>query len=531
MGLSFSRTIAPAGLSIFILVPSVAAAAGASGTIDAAAFSARVCHSADCATPPPGSINFRPTGATPVTIGDVSGLDGVAWGNELGWITFDPTGPEQVTINSATGALSGKAWSQVSGWINFRPTGYGVSITNQGEFIGWAWAGGPYGGWIKFDCSAPASCVRTDWRPLSARSTPSTSPANGANGPVIGGTGAVSPSDLCPNFEGTQFVVPEGYELRENACEPLAPDVCQNLPGVQAVGPANYVSDEGGFCRLIVDHCPNLPDVQLAVPPGYGLVAEGVCLPARTLKPTDVTDDMSPIAPRPGRTIELETMDEQDVITADASKAQIDRCPDRHGVQAAVPVGYRTDAFGNCVPQSIDYCPNLPGQQTEIPSDLIVDDQGACIATIVDTEAPVAPPSTPAATDATSNATSTSTMTGIAPLATAVSATAGLGWLLYFLLLRRWGRVFDIETGQPLEGVRLLLYHNDGCLIAETTANHSGRYGFRVRPGSYQLRVVRADYALVPGTSLHAYDGGIVHVGWTGCASLDVALRAISQQH
>jgi hypothetical protein len=66
-------------------------------------------------------------------------LNGIAWGNELGWITLNPTGVDGVTINPTTGALSGKAWSQVGGWINFAPTGQGVSISTSGEFSGWAW--------------------------------------------------------------------------------------------------------------------------------------------------------------------------------------------------------------------------------------------------------------------------------------------------------------------------------------------------------------------------------------------------------
>ena len=145
------------------------------GTIDATSHSAKVCHDDACTTY--GSINFLPSGAqAPVTITDTS-VTGYAWGDEMGWINFAPTGTG-VIVNPTTGELSGTAWSQSSGWINFRPANagtlsggipIGVSITSTGEFYGWAWNGGAYGGWIKFDCTTALTCVKTDWRKVSNR--------------------------------------------------------------------------------------------------------------------------------------------------------------------------------------------------------------------------------------------------------------------------------------------------------------------------------------------------------------------------
>jgi hypothetical protein len=53
--------------------------------------------------------------------------------------------------------------------VNFRPTNGGVTINGNGEWNGYAWVGGLYGGWIKFDCASPSSCVKTDWRAVQYR--------------------------------------------------------------------------------------------------------------------------------------------------------------------------------------------------------------------------------------------------------------------------------------------------------------------------------------------------------------------------
>ena len=58
------------------------------GTLSGKVF---VCHDSACSTPTPGVITFSVTGISPVTISD-SGLVGTAWGNEIGWINFAPTG-------------------------------------------------------------------------------------------------------------------------------------------------------------------------------------------------------------------------------------------------------------------------------------------------------------------------------------------------------------------------------------------------------------------------------------------------------
>lgn len=157
---------------------SFAFASETSGTILSGSQYTRVCHDSACSTY--GTLNFLPTVSattTAITITDTA-ITGYVWGNETGWINFAPTGAG-VTVDAATGRMYGTAWSQAGGWINFRPSNsgtivngvpIGVSITAEGAFYGYAWFGGVYGGWIKFDCSSSSTCVKTDYRTTSYRS-------------------------------------------------------------------------------------------------------------------------------------------------------------------------------------------------------------------------------------------------------------------------------------------------------------------------------------------------------------------------
>ena len=76
-------------------------------------------------------------------------------------IHFDKI-PEGVYVaNPGTGLLAGVT-KTASGYINFSVTGQKVIIDpTSGEWSGWAWATGPSGGWVKFDCTKTASCVKT----------------------------------------------------------------------------------------------------------------------------------------------------------------------------------------------------------------------------------------------------------------------------------------------------------------------------------------------------------------------------------
>jgi hypothetical protein len=312
---------------ILFLLPVFVNASESSGTIQSGNKNALVCHSVDCVSPAPGVINFAPTGTTPVTITDAGGIDGIAWGNEIGWINFDPTGAEGVTINPTTGVLSGKAWSQVSGWINFSVTGQSVVINNAGEFFGYAWAGGPYGGWIKFDCAFAGACVKTDWRPVSARvatnpSTPTASPGSTAQTP------------------DTPIV-----------------DACPNVMGQQDEVPTNYSKDQGGLCLIKIDYCKNIEGEQLTIPSQYILDGSGQCV----VLSNENKDEFFP-AP---------------IMENGEKKYEYDYCPNFFGTQSQIPPGFVLDgAF--CVPSELDYCPNIYGNQYSLPEKMKISNEGYC---------------------------------------------------------------------------------------------------------------------------------------------------------
>jgi hypothetical protein len=100
-----------------------------------------------------GWINFEPLQGPGVTV-TATGLSGYAWGENIGWVNLSPaTGG---VVNDGAGNLSGYAWGENVGWINF----YGVFIHPvTGEFSGYAW--GENIGWINF---APGGIgIKTSW--------------------------------------------------------------------------------------------------------------------------------------------------------------------------------------------------------------------------------------------------------------------------------------------------------------------------------------------------------------------------------
>jgi len=113
-----------------------------------------------------GWLNFDPNTGDGVQVGsDV--LTGWVWAENIGWISLScentascPTVSYGVT-NDGGGNLSGYAWAENVGWINFDPnvpgddTKYGVTIDANGNFDGWAW--GENIGWIHFQSASPVA--------------------------------------------------------------------------------------------------------------------------------------------------------------------------------------------------------------------------------------------------------------------------------------------------------------------------------------------------------------------------------------
>ena len=118
-----------------------------------------------------GWINFGTTNGN-VHVTD-AGLSGYALGENIGWIYLGDI------TNNGEGTLSGYGWGENVGWIKFNPTNGGVIINSSGEFTGSAL--GEDIGWIIFGGDYK---VKTDWRPISARTTTvvAVSPGGGGGG-------------------------------------------------------------------------------------------------------------------------------------------------------------------------------------------------------------------------------------------------------------------------------------------------------------------------------------------------------------
>ncbi|MBI1998888.1 MAG: hypothetical protein HYS73_00955 [Parcubacteria group bacterium] len=76
-------------------------------------------------------------------------VNGYAWSDNIGWISFDDG---NVNVDETTGAFSGYAWSDNIGWINFAPDASGaLESPKTGVFVGLAAAGDskPVTGWAR----------------------------------------------------------------------------------------------------------------------------------------------------------------------------------------------------------------------------------------------------------------------------------------------------------------------------------------------------------------------------------------------
>ncbi|MBN2269319.1 MAG: hypothetical protein JXN61_01820 [Sedimentisphaerales bacterium] len=118
-----------------------------------------------------GWLNFEPSEGPGVTVNE-SSVSGYVWAQNIGWINLSPAAYGGV-FNDGTGVLSGYAWGQNVGWINFNPTvpddptHYGVIIDADGNFAGWAW--GQNIGWIHFQSAIPVAYkVQTSWVPTGS---------------------------------------------------------------------------------------------------------------------------------------------------------------------------------------------------------------------------------------------------------------------------------------------------------------------------------------------------------------------------
>ncbi len=60
-----------------------------------------------------------------------------AWGENVGWINFQPSFGPGVTVTDST--VEGYAWGENIGWISLSPTNGGIVNDGNGNLSGYAW--------------------------------------------------------------------------------------------------------------------------------------------------------------------------------------------------------------------------------------------------------------------------------------------------------------------------------------------------------------------------------------------------------
>jgi hypothetical protein len=212
-----------------------------------------------------GWLNFDPSQGPGVTV-YADHLTGYVWAENIGWIKLgvDAGGPyDNTTVDNwgvnkdSLGNLSGWAWVENAGWICFScdTTGtcatvsYGVAIDPEsGDFSGYAW--GENIGWIKFDHSqANLYGVKTAWNDADAddiHGDLDNCPFNYNPGQADGDSdGLGDVCDTCPND-------PNNDSDNDSLCGDA-----DNCPGVsnsdQLDADLDLIGDE-------CDTCPDDPD-------------------------------------------------------------------------------------------------------------------------------------------------------------------------------------------------------------------------------------------------------------------------------
>src|SRR3989344_3262563 len=135
----------------------------------------------------------------------------------------------------------------------------------------------------------------------------------------------------------------------------VAPDVCPNIDGEQASVPDGFVVDESGNCvedtpAPAVDACPNIEGDQASVPDGFVVDGNGDCVEDAPVNPLTLTPEEECAAN--GGTWNVDTSDcytlaeqAQDACEAEdgtwnGTDCIPDACPNINGAQATLPDGY-----------------------------------------------------------------------------------------------------------------------------------------------------------------------------------------------
>jgi len=184
------------------------------------------------------------------------------------------------------------------------------------------------------------------------------------------------PVDFCPNIAGNQLSVPVGMIVNSSGdCVTPSADMCPNITGIQLTVPAGMVLNSSGNCveSATGDMCPNIPGIQSSVPSGLLVDGLGNCV---SPSPTDLCPNIIGNQALIPAGMIIDSLGNCVVSPSGGT----DVCPNIPGNQATVPVGLVTDSSGNCVvPSGSDMCPNITGFQATVPSGMIVDSLGNCV--------------------------------------------------------------------------------------------------------------------------------------------------------
>ena len=159
-----------------------------------------------------------------------------------------------------------------------------------------------------------------------------------------------TPEEQCALDGGT-------WNVDTGSCDMPAPppDACPNIEGEQASVPDGFVIDESGNCvedtsAPAVDACPNIEGDQASVPDGFVVDGNGDCVedaPIAPLTPTPEEECTAAGGTWNSETSDCYTLAEQ---AQDACEAEDgtwngtdcipDACPNINGAQATLPDGY-----------------------------------------------------------------------------------------------------------------------------------------------------------------------------------------------
>lgn len=406
-------------------------------------------------------------------------LKGYAWGEKVGWISLNCANESTNNCadndnfhvsNTTSGELSGWAWGQKTGWINFGPFANNSADTvvidpSNGEFDGWAWA--QKIGWIKFDCALGTACVKTDWEPNTITPPPPPPPP-----PLV---------DACPNVEGQQASVPEGYTFNGSLCiEIVQPTyVCSN--GVDDDGDGlTDLSDSG--CSSATDDDENNGEdpTEYACSDGFDNDGDGLA---------DYPSDPGCIA----------NNDNNEYNISDPQTCEVlGNCPtDEIPTCATNPSLCTNEPPNDGEPPDIEIPPNPTPEDVQPPRETFSETIGTGFRTITqEIRDSLNGFKNPFALLGDVTAAKIIGMLGIlgALLAIPIPLWRSIFAFLYKNKRHPWGTVYDSITKQPLDPAYVILKDIGGKDVATAITDLDGRYGFLQSIGTYTIAANKTHY-------------------------------------